>query len=1598
MNATAHILRLISFTHSYLGRLALLVKESFPVKGYNFTVFFAVFAILTLSNMALVSIGLHAQTEISSTLTINTTNGAQTVTGTIDGASAGEGTLAIKDDDNDETAQAATFTGNIGASNKLGAITVGSTSEAGSAVFQGTVAATTISVTSGNADPELSTAEFQNGLSATTVTLDEVNATAIIVFNATNGNQTIDATIVSEITAGEGGISVIDDDASAAPDTITFSGQIGSTDVYTTLTQVGDLTVGNATQGGSAVFTSTNGVSVDTVTVTGGDHSSENSAVEFQDDFTVTSVTLDDNTGTATLTINTTNGAQTIGDWSGNSRLGTFDGASAGEGTLAIKDDDADAAAQTATFIGNIGASNKLGAITVGSTTEAGSATFQGTVAATNITVTGGNHSNETGLAEFQKAMTATTVTLDDNTGAATLTINATNGDQTIAATFDGASAGEGTVAAIDDDANAAPDTITFTGNIGASNKLGAITVGSATQGGEAVFQGTVAATNISVTGGNHSSEDSTAEFQKDVTATTVTLDDNTGAATLTINTTNGAQTVTGTIDGASAGEGTLAIKDDDNDETAQAATFTGNIGASNKLGAITVGSTSEAGSAVFQGTVAATTISVTSGNADPELSTAEFQNGLSATTVTLDEVNATAIIVFNATNGNQTIDATIVSEITAGEGGISVIDDDASAAPDTITFSGQIGSTDVYTTLTQVGDLTVGNATQGGSAVFTSTNGVSVDTVTVTGGDHSSENSAVEFQDDFTVTSVTLDDNTGTATLTINTTNGAQTIGDWSGNSRLGTFDGASAGEGTLAIKDDDADAAAQTATFIGNIGASNKLGAITVGSTTEAGSATFQGTVAATNITVTGGNHSNETGLAEFQKAMTATTVTLDDNTGAATLTINATNGDQTIAATFDGASAGEGTVAAIDDDANAAPDTITFTGNIGASNKLGAITVGSATQGGEAVFQGTVAATNISVTGGNHSSEDSTAEFQKDVTATTITLDDLTGQAKLKVSGSITQTIAAAIQGTTDTDGILQNSNTGGVVAFTGVIGNGGTNEVGLISLDANTSTTFSSAVNTVDLSVGTGSTLNLDGATTVNNDFTVGTSSTIDVAAAVVVKDKLTIGDSSIIVVGSAIVTTGTTPFTVTNAGTAIADNDDSADITVKLPSNFTTGTINLIDDTGTSLASQLDEYIAIDTALVDYTIVAGSDDTIIAVTATPKVGSSTAAELGLTQEEANALINANKAVSTGDKTALSAISSALNTGGATATNTAKQVGPQTDTLGAAGSTLGDVSGKIAAIVFNQLTSHRAGTEYARPISGIKYIGPILANSPDSQPFAQAIWFKLFGVSSDQNSRNNVPGYSSDTAGIATGFDFPLSDASRIGVSYSYASTNVEGDGEGRSRLDIKSSQLSLYGGFESEHYYLEGLIGIALNENERKRFLTFGGLDRTASGSYDTLQYNVTGRAGLPLDIGNNIFFTPNVGFSWTHVEGKQYTETGAGSLNLTVKQENVDVAIGSLGMLLHREGNLGNNQPVTYHIRSDVHYDLAGDEAEATATFTGGGAAFSSRGAEVTRLGFTVGGGLTMDFGKLNFSVSYDAVLKAGYVSHTGAVRAKIRF
>lgn len=476
--------------------------------------------------------------------------------------------------------------------------------------------------------------------------------------------------------------------------------------------------------------------------------------------------------------------------------------------------------------------------------------------------------------------------------------------------------------------------------------------------------------------------------------------------------------------------------------------------------------------------------------------------------------------------------------------------------------------------------------------------------------------------------------------------------------------------------------------------------------------------------------------------------------------------------------------------------------------------------------------------------------------------------------------------------------------------------------------------------------------------------------------------LTMGNGAVISLGGGGFTTGQAAIVTTGLISA------SGSVTVHMPTSFTTGSLTIIDGSAGGVGTAT--YAAVDTALFTYNTVTNTTNDTVIVTVTRRSTAAIAANLGTTTFVANALSKASSAVATGDATALTALDSALNAGGATAKQAAEEVAVQADALSAGASVAVGSGGQVIGVASNRLASLRTGAQYASA-AGVGF------NTGDD-PLTNAAWIKPFGNMSDQDESGGVAGFEADTAGVAAGIDTQLSKAHRVGASFAYSLSDVDGEGAGRSQLDIQSYQVTLYGDYTTKAYYVEGMIGYALNRTETSRSLTFGGLNRTASGDYDSNQYMLSVGGGIPFNVASDTFFTPTVGLAYTHVTSESYTETGAGNLNLIVDPDDVDAIIASIGGKLATTIKSGSHL-YTPELRIGVSYDIAGDEATATGTYTGGGAAFTTTGTENEELAGNVGLGLTLEAGQgVSLAANYDADIKDAFLGHSASLEVRFRF
>lgn len=296
------------------------------------------------------------------------------------------------------------------------------------------------------------------------------------------------------------------------------------------------------------------------------------------------------------------------------------------------------------------------------------------------------------------------------------------------------------------------------------------------------------------------------------------------------------------------------------------------------------------------------------------------------------------------------------------------------------------------------------------------------------------------------------------------------------------------------------------------------------------------------------------------------------------------------------------------------------------------------------------------------------------------------------------------------------------------------------------------------------------------------------------------------------------------------------------------------------------------------------------------------------------------------------------------------------------------------------------------------------GPSGVATGDPNIKTKDIWAKGFGTYAKQDKRKGIEGYRADVIGAAVGVDFVATEKATLGISAGYAYSKIKPKKTSLGRTESDSMQGSLYYSYNNELNYIGkdalyfDLIGsFAWNMYEGKRNVSAGSISRQAKSDYDGQQYTAYAESGYYIPSGN-IDFVPLASLQYSRLEIEKYTESGADSLNLTVNKQHYDLLELGLGVkvssIMKNEG-----YDVIPSVRGKWLYDFIGDKMETTSRFTGGGASFSTTGAEPAKSSFDIGASLTF-LGKNNVKVDfdYDFNFRDDFNSHNGAITVKYSF
>lgn len=327
---------------------------------------------------------------------------------------------------------------------------------------------------------------------------------------------------------------------------------------------------------------------------------------------------------------------------------------------------------------------------------------------------------------------------------------------------------------------------------------------------------------------------------------------------------------------------------------------------------------------------------------------------------------------------------------------------------------------------------------------------------------------------------------------------------------------------------------------------------------------------------------------------------------------------------------------------------------------------------------------------------------------------------------------------------------------------------------------------------------------------------------------------------------------------------------------------------------------------------------------------------------------------------------------------------------------------DLGGVMASMNVTNQTHSQVNTRIADLRLGNDVTGMAAGNGATDYAGA-SVWVQGFGSTAGQDRRGGIAGFDADTFGGTVGADVSMTDSLLLGLALSYANTDIDSKNANRTDTEVDSYQLTAYGSYGwSNGTYLNGYMSYSYNDIEQQRH-NVGILGNTASADYSSDQFDIRAELGHDFkDVLNTrgLVFIPQLSAQYTNVETEIYSEKGAGGLGL----KNVDIdTLHALefgaDFTLAYDYQTVNGGILTPSVNVGYAYEALGEELQTSASFIGGGAAFTAQGYDPAQ--HSVNGGLGLIYSAPNnwdFSADYDYKYKSDYDSHTGIIKAKHYF
>jgi uncharacterized protein with beta-barrel porin domain len=312
----------------------------------------------------------------------------------------------------------------------------------------------------------------------------------------------------------------------------------------------------------------------------------------------------------------------------------------------------------------------------------------------------------------------------------------------------------------------------------------------------------------------------------------------------------------------------------------------------------------------------------------------------------------------------------------------------------------------------------------------------------------------------------------------------------------------------------------------------------------------------------------------------------------------------------------------------------------------------------------------------------------------------------------------------------------------------------------------------------------------------------------------------------------------------------------------------------------------------------------------------------------------------------------------------------------------------IGGRLDSLFFGALAAQQGrSADYSPPRA------PVII-----EPY-NGVWVNGLGANVQQQTVNAIAGYRADTGGFIAGYDRLFQNTFRLGGAFGYSTSDIDNSVLIGNYESLKTYQGMVYGQLILPQGYVNGSFGVGDLAYDSKRVISFPGFSDVATASYGGMIYSGRLDAGYPVVTSLGVF-VPVAAVTYVHVDQDAYTELSAAGAGLTVAKQSTDSIRSGLGAKAILPIYVSPTLGAAVEARAVWEHELGNTAQTITAGFAGGGGDFVATGPTPTRDMADLGVALRLSTPRSgeSVSVSYNAIVRQGYVEQVGMLRARVDF